>query len=136
MLDLHIAATLFMTGVIWFVQLPHYPLFGDVGEDSFRRYHAEHTRRTTWVVFPPMAIELVTAILLVVKDPTMLRLVGLGLVLLIWGSTAGLQVPDHQRLAKGLDVSIVRRLVMTNWLRTVAWSVRSAICLYWMYLYR
>ena len=34
LLLLHAAATLFMTGLIWFVQVVHYPLFARVGEDG------------------------------------------------------------------------------------------------------
>ena len=34
------AATLFMTGVGWFVQVVHYPLLGCVGADEFRAYSA------------------------------------------------------------------------------------------------
>ena len=31
----HLAATLFMVGVIWFVQVVHYPLFAKVGATAF-----------------------------------------------------------------------------------------------------
>ncbi len=31
----HVGATLFMVGLIWFVQVVHYPLFGHVGGEGF-----------------------------------------------------------------------------------------------------
>lgn len=36
LLYLHAGATLFMTGLIWFVQVVHYPLFLRVGEGNFQ----------------------------------------------------------------------------------------------------
>ncbi len=51
------AAALFMTGLIWFVQIVHYPLFARVlrntAPDAFRAYEASHANRTSFVVFPP-----------------------------------------------------------------------------------
>ena len=48
----HLASTLFMTGVIWFVQCVHYPLFASVGEEGFRNYEERNSALTTWVVAP------------------------------------------------------------------------------------
>lgn len=57
----NLAATLTMFGVIWLVQLVHYPLFAGVGADGFTAYEATHQTRITWIVFPAMALELATA---------------------------------------------------------------------------
>ena len=40
-----------------------------------------------------------------------------------------LQMPLHDRILKGPDTHAQRRLVSTNWIRTVAWSLRGAIAL-------
>ena len=40
-----------------------------------------------------------------------------------------LQVPCHSRLAQGFDEPTWRRLVATNWIRTVAWSARMPLAL-------
>ena len=60
----HAAATWYMTGVIWFVQVVHYPLFAAVGSQAFSTYEQRHTSLTTWVVAPPMLVEAATAVLL------------------------------------------------------------------------
>ena len=125
----HAASTLFMTGLIWFVQLVHYPLFLRVGEAGFATYAAQHARRTTWVVLPLMLLEAATALMLVGVTDTALSWVGLGLLGLIWASTAALQVPCHTRLQRGFDRDTARRLVRSNWVRTVAWSCRSVVAL-------
>ena len=129
-------ATLFMTGVIWFVQVVHYPLFEGVGVEGFARYEARHSSLTTFVVIVPMFLELITAGLLVWQRPASLSLwevwVGLGLVGLIWFSTAFLQVPQHTLLGAGFDAGAHETLVNTNWLRTAAWTLRSGLVLWWL----
>ena len=62
---LQVAATLCMVGLIWFVQIVHYPLLAQVGRDGFRRYEMDHQRLTTWVVAPLMLTELTTAFLMI-----------------------------------------------------------------------
>jgi uncharacterized membrane protein len=132
---LHAAATLFMVGLIWFVQVVHYPLFAAVGEEGFARYETLHNRLTTWVVGPPMLVELAAALALVFRRPPEVpgwaAWLGLGLVGVIWLSTAFLQVPRHQRLTAGFDAAAHGALVTTNWLRTVAWTLRGGLAL-WM----
>jgi hypothetical protein len=129
----HAAATLFMTGVIWFVQIVHYPLFDRVGRDGFAEYEAEHARRTTWVVAPVMLVEAAAAVLLVATRPADLPAswvwTGLALLAGIWLSTAVLQVPRHAALSAGFDAAALRMLVGSNWIRTAAWSVRGGLAL-------
>jgi hypothetical protein len=133
LLALHAAATLMMTGLVWFVQVVHYPLFQLVGAAEFVRYEHEHTRRITWLVAPLMGLEALTAGALVfLADGTaarVLALVGLLLVAAIWTSTACVQVPCHRKLSAEFALPAVRRLVTTNWLRTVAWTARSGLAL-------
>ncbi|MDY7094879.1 MAG: hypothetical protein SX243_18045 [Acidobacteriota bacterium] len=129
----HVGATLFMVGLIWFVQVVHYPLFDRVGEQGFAVYERLHTLRTAWVVVPPMLLEAATAVLLLSRRPAGVSstqvLLGLGLLLVIWLSTAFLQVPRHQQLAAGFDSTVHHTLVLTNWLRTIAWSARGVLVL-------
>ena len=133
LLLVHAAATLFMTGVIWFVQLVHYPLFAVVGEGEAAAYHRAHGRRTSRVVGPPMLVELATAVALVLTPPGGVGRAwtwsALALLGVIWLSTAALQVPAHTRLDAGRDPVTERRLVAGNWIRTVAWSARAVIAL-------
>lgn len=131
----NLAATLYMLGVIWFVQIVHYPLFEKVGRSGFRAYSEAHSRLTTYVVGPPMLAEAGTALLLIPLRPegVPLAAAALGLVLVgsIWASTALLQVPRHNAFARGFDGPAWRALVATNWVRTAAWSARGLLVL-WM----
>lgn len=129
------AATLVMTGVIWFVQVVHYPLMARVGPSGFALYESLHARWTTYVVLPPMLAELATASLLALNPgalPAWQAWSGLALVLGIWLSTGLLQVPQHRILERGFDEGAHRRLVAGNWIRVVAWTARSLLVLAWI----
>lgn len=131
-------ATLFMAGVIWFVQIVHYPLMGSVGRESFASYSESHSRLTSYVVGPPMLVEAATAALLLIIRPPEISfsaaLAGAGLVAVIWLSTALLQVPRHTAFGRGFDRREHRALVATNWLRTAAWTVRGLLVLWMIWL--
>lgn len=129
----HAAATLMMTGLIWFVQVVHYPLFGQIGAAEFTSYEQLHCRRTSLVVMPLMLGELASAAWLSVSDlpseSIWIANTGLGLLAVIWLSTAALQVPCHRRLETGFDNATIHRLVTSNWVRTIAWTGRSVLAL-------
>jgi hypothetical protein len=131
---LHFAATGIMVGVIWFVQVVHYPLFAQVGRDGFAEYEAEHSRRTTLVVVTPMLVELATGAWLVFRTPAGMRravfVAGFALIVILWLSTFLLQVPRHAVLGRGWDERAHRALVATNWIRFVAWTARGMLLLW------
>jgi hypothetical protein len=62
MLLVQLFSTLYMTGLIWFIQVVHYPLHGEVGKSTFLRYQKLHVQWTGYVVIPPMLLELGTAL--------------------------------------------------------------------------
>jgi len=130
---LQVASTLAMVGLIWFVQVVHYPLLAQVGREGFRRYEMDHQRLTTWVVAPLMLTELVTAMLLFWWRPagvgSMTIWCGLLLLALIWLMTYAVQVPQHAALVLSYDATLQKRLVSGNWFRTVAWTARGMLAL-------
>ncbi len=135
---LHAISTLGMFGVIWFVQVVHYPLFGKVGVDQFNSYEHSHQQRTTVVVMPLMLIEAFTSLTLVFYRPPGVpfaaAVAGLILVILIWASTFFWQVPKHGKLSRGFDAATHRQLVLSNWLRTFAWSLRAGLVCWMLYV--
>jgi hypothetical protein len=130
---LHVAATGMMIGVIWFVQIVHYPMFSLVGRAGFAAYEAAHSRLTTVVVAPPMLVELATGAYLALRPPPAMPpaalWAGLALIAVIWLSTWLLQVPKHRALEAGFDPAAHRALVGTNWIRTLAWTARGILLL-------
>ena len=140
-----VAASWMMTGLIWFVQVVHYPLYTRVGLAEFPLYHADHARLTTWVVAPVMLVELVAAVVrrtsltatwtaagfnaVTVRQARRAADLGLALTLVNWVSTALIQVPLHGRLDEGFDAGTIAALVGSNWVRTVAWSLHAGVSL-------
>lgn len=131
LLAVHLAATAAMVGLIWFVQVVHYPLFASVGADEFVAYENAHTRLTAFVVGPFMAVEGALAIWLAVDPPPgvprWLAIGALGVLGAVQLSTVALQVPEHSALSATHDIRRIRRLVLTNWVRTIGWSTRGVL---------
>ncbi|MBH8570273.1 hypothetical protein KB206_15385 [Microvirga sp. STS02] len=50
---LNFAAAAYLTGLIWTVQVVHYPSFGKVSKEAWAAFHAAHTRRMSYVVMAP-----------------------------------------------------------------------------------
>jgi hypothetical protein len=128
--------TLFMTGVIWFVQVVHYPLFNQVGTAAFAGYEASHCRLTTYVVAPAMIIEAFAALLFIGSHPSAVNdgeaWIGAFLVFAIWVSTALFSVPFHNELSGGFAMTAYDSLCRLNWIRTAAWTARSALIIWWL----
>lgn len=127
-----------MTGLIWFVQVVHYPLFNSVGAERFAAYETRHSNLTTYVVIVPMFIELISSVVLLWQRPEFIATwqlwLGFVLVVVIWFSTAFLQVPQHNVLSQGFNETAHTLLVSSNWLRTLAWTARSGLVMYWLSL--
>ena len=125
-------ATAVMMGVIWFVQWVHYPLLATVPVDGAVKVAEQHQRRTGQVLALPMAVEGVTTLWLLASRPDAVSLIlpWLAAVLLAvaLGSTVFVSVPLHAKMATNPTADVGQRLVVTNWLRTIAWSARTVVC--------
>jgi hypothetical protein len=125
-----------MCGIIWFVQIVHYPLFASVPGEHGADYAERNRRRTAWVVLPPMVVEAAAAAWLVVWPPPAigrpLAGAGLGIAAVLWLSTLVVQMPLHLRLGQeGSTPAVVTRLVRGNWPRTILWTARAFLAV-WM----
>lgn len=127
----NLACAWFMTGIMWFVQIVHYPLYQSVGAAHFPEYEQAHVRLTTLVVGLPFLVEMATALLLLHWRPNWLSfrtaMIGSMLLVLIWLSSALLQVPIHLKLEQTQNRVLIEDLVRTNWLRTILWSARAVL---------
>ncbi len=114
--------------LIWLVQIIIYPGLARIPSDDFVKYHAWYVARITMVVLPLMICEIIIAIAwFFLQDNLFYPIVAGGLIILVWCSTFTFQVPIHKSLKAGKDKSKIRRLVATNWIRTVAWSIKAVI---------
>lgn len=127
-LTIHLATTWAIVGLIWCVQILIYPQFHHFSAEKFRQCHFSHCFRIALIVIPLMVLEVISAGWLLWQG---MRgqpfLFSVWLIPLVWISTAVWQAPAHFRLVGGFDAPIIRRLILTNWVRTVVWTVRGVL---------
>ena len=127
---LELLATGALTGIIWLVQLAHYPALRDVGPAP-PEFYARNATLTGRVVAPLMVLELVCAAYLFIHTQDILRAVLLAVVVALWIVTFVRAVPLHKRLAeRGYERLRVDRLVKRNRTRTTLWTLRAAVLAY------
>jgi hypothetical protein len=130
---IHLAVTWALVGLIWTIQLLNYPLFADIGEAHFAEYHQRHMERIAWLVGPLMLTEIATAgALLYLGERSFYFIFSLAALAVIWGSTALLQVPLHEKLVVNYEPRLIGCLVRTNWWRTLAWTLRGICLIAWL----
>lgn len=123
-----------MFGLIWLIQLVHYPAFKYVSESEFKTFAKFHTDSISFVVIPLMITEATTAALLYYfhfEAPYIAA--SLYALIAIWLSTFILSVPCHTRLLKGKCDKTIKKLVLTNWIRTSLWTLRTFLLFFALY---
>ena len=112
--------------LIWLVQVIIYPGMHNWVTSEFSEIHRVYTRKITFIVTPLMLGQALCALLMTIRAPDVLLVLQLILIAFVWGVTAFISVPLHRRLSGGHDNRVIDRLIKTNWLRTMGWSL---ICL-------
>lgn len=127
----NLASTWFMTGLIWFVQIVHYPLFTYAAGEKFQEFEQTHCDLTGAIVVPAMVTELLSSFALAILwtgQQRWLLWLNFALVCAIWICTAALSVPCHSRFCSaGYSATVLSFLVGSNWIRTLLWTVRGLI---------
>lgn len=130
-------ASFFLCGLIWIIQLVHYPFFKYVSNEKFEDAMGFHRKKISLIVVPVMFAELLSSFWLSFfsSSYTNYHITGLVTVLLIWGVTFTTQVPLHRKLSQTIDQQIVDKLVLSNWIRTALWSTKAIIGIWLLKLY-
>lgn len=120
---LQLLACAAMTGIIWIVQLAIYPLFRELPNEAFEKYHGSYMSKVTFVIVPLMALEALTCVWCLFNFPLSSQIIPTLLLGVIWASTAFIQVPQHNKLTR----ENAHLLVRSNWIRTIAWTARTVL---------
>ena len=128
--DIHFLSTSLMVGIIWVIQLLHYPTFHFIKESDYEKFQHFHMQRISFIVIPVMVLELFSAFILVYYIRSNLLILCLIILLFIWLITFVFFTKLHQSLIDGYNKTIVDKLVKINWSRTVLWSLRLIILIY------
>jgi hypothetical protein len=126
--------TLYMTGMIWSMQVLEYPLFALVGPKEFPAYHRRHNRGLPVFVILPSLAAFVSAVVLIFIRPARLPLwssiVVAAIDLVVVVVTVARGAPLHSKLDReGYSETVIRQLVQGNWIRTILWTVNAILLL-------
>ncbi len=129
----------YLTGLIWTIQIVHYPAFEFLSKKNFHSFHSFHSERITWIVAIPMLLELSLSIALLFFSSPHLPLWSsymlLSFCLMAWYLTFFLAIPVHNQLSQDFQTSHIKRLLQINWGRTAAWSLRMLLIFYLLLVY-
>lgn len=127
---INLVISLIATGLIWTIQLVHYPSMKFIPEEKFTDYHTFHSQRISILAIPIMLIELFTSFVLFYQNGSAYNhifTINLLLVISIWISTFLIQVPMHNTLSSGKNAIVLNHLILSNWIRTTLWTARSLL---------
>ena len=130
-LMIHIISTSIMVGVIWVIQLVHYPSFKYVNESDYIIFQKYHMSNISNIVFPVMFTELITAlIILFFGEKSLFFVLSLICLFLIWVMTGVLFTKYHSILKEGKDLMIIEKMIKANWIRALLWTMRLIMILF------
>ena len=128
---IHIISTSIMVGVIWVIQLVHYPSFKYVNESDYIIFQKYHMSNISNIVFPVMFTELITAlIILFFGEKSLFFVLSLICLFLIWVMTGVLFTKYHSILKEGKDLTIIEKMIKANWIRALLWTMRLIMILF------
>ena len=123
-IELLIGINIFMLSVIYFTQFVSYPLFLKVSKEKFTSYHDAYTVYISFIVAPAMVIELLLSLNILRYQIDLISAINLILISIIWLSTFLIQVPIHKTISFKKDSKKIKRLISTNYIRTISWCTK------------
>ena len=127
--DLIIMVNIFLFSLILITQFVSYPLFLKAGKEQFSKYHQSYTFYISTIVLPAMVLELLLSFNQIIHGIDFFSVFNLIIIGIIWLSTFFIQVPIHNKIAYRYDKKLIKKLILTNWIRTCAWTCKLIICI-------
>ena len=117
---------IYNAGCMTTLQLQHYGIYPSVGKEHFAAYMRANNRAAALPTIVPAMLLLLSSLVLMLQRPGFIRpyeaAAALGLNLITLLSTFVWQRPLQGRMAEsGYDDAKIRRLIATNWIRTIAY---------------
>ena len=136
-LFVHLIFTSVMNGVIWVIQIVHYPSFHFVEKELYTAFQKFHMNRISIIVIPIMLAELITGLLLLLdkSSKSSLLIISFVILILIWAITGVFFSKTHNKLIIGYQELVVNQLVVMNWIRTLLWTLRLLLLIFFIHLH-
>lgn len=133
----HLIFTSIMTGVIWVIQIVHYPSFHFIEKELYTAFQKFHMNKISIIVIPIMLAELITGMMLFLdkssKSPFLI--ISFVILVLIWLITGVFFSKAHNELMTGYQELVVNQLVVMNWIRTLLWTLRLLLLIGFLHLH-
>ena len=133
----HLIFTSIMTGVIWVIQIVHYPSFHFIEKELYTAFQKFHMNKISIIVIPIMLAELITGMMLFLdkssKSPFLI--ISFVILVLIWLITGVFFSKAHNELIAGYQELVVNQLVAMNWIRTLLWTLRLLLLTCFVYVH-
>ena len=133
----HLIFTSIMTGVIWVIQIVHYPSFHFIEKELYTAFQKFHMNKISIIVIPIMLAELITGMMLFLdkssKSPFLI--ISFVILVLIWLITGVFFTKAHNELIAGYQELVINQLVAMNWIRTLLWTLRLLLLTCFVYLH-
>ncbi len=122
-----------MTSLIWLVQVLIYPNFRFITDTDFKVFHKQHCDRIALLVAPMMIQPFALAMIYFTGHDlggfnTEWKL-HTAAIALIFVCTAIFSARQHTTLSRGKDATVIDRLIFWNWPRTLLWTAELALVL-------
>lgn len=134
----NLCASVFMTGIIGFIQFVQYPLLNHISSFDFSCYYKKYISRISWIIYPVMIIEFCFASWLSflpvqskLQIPVLITFILLALASL---NTFLIQTPLNQKLQLAFDNAVLSKILFYNRIRFFSWVLRTLI-LCWIILF-
>lgn len=125
-----------LLGLLWFIQLIHYPLLNRIKE-GFVQYERESLKRATYLTGPLMVFDFVLSLFLIAYENTDILIffacIHLVLGILYWLWTFLFQLQRHQKLTVGYSKKALGKLITSSWFRLIIWTIKSLVLLVIVY---
>ena len=129
----NLAATLFLTGLAWSLQLVQLPIMLQGDYPGLVRQLAWHRRLNSRLMVLPMSVEFLTAAGLLFSPIHRAALICAMVLWLAIGYATVWYMLGHHKLRRGYNPAAMNWMKRANWVRTVCWTARSVIllCIVW-----
>ena len=133
----HLIFTSIMTGVIWVIQIVHYPSFHFIEKELYTAFQKFHMNKISIIVIPIMLAELITGMMLFLDKSSRspFLIISFVILVLIWLITGVFFSKAHNELMTGYQELVVNQLVVMNWIRTLLWTLRLLLLTCFVYLH-
>ena len=121
LITLNVLLNSILVGIILITQFVNYPLFKKI-DQNFEIIHKEYTKKMGYIVAPIMVLEAITVSSMYIYYPkSNVLILIICLTIIIWLSTFLIQVPIHKTISFKKDSKKIKRLISTNYIRTISW---------------